>query len=794
MLNIENISKKSCTGCGACYSKCPKNAIVMERNDEGFLFPKINADLCVDCGLCYKVCPVDSPAKLGDKPEVYAAWADMETRLKSSSGGFFSIIANYVLEKGGAVCGARYTDDYEGVFHAWAESKEELCALRGSKYLQSETGDTYRQAKEYLEQGRMVLYSGCACQIAGLKNYLGKDYDNLVTADIVCHGVPSPKAYRSYVLEKADGVPIEKMDFREKEYWGWGTAISLFKKDGTVYRDDCYKDPYFVGFLSGLITRECCATCPYTQLNRVGDFTLGDFWGIKEVSEKLDDRNGTSLVIVNTPHGQKLFKTLKENCAMVENVALKTVKEIAKKRNGQLLHPTKENSRRQRFFELLKANESKFVEAYNRAQRYDVGYVGWWDSINYGSALTSFAMNRTLKNMGKSVIMLEHHGIRPNRDSYGLQFARKFFECSKITSEKDMRRFNKVCDTFLVGSDQLWNWWNIRSNNNLHMFFLDFVEKGHRKIAYATSFGKDETDYPDDKRIRVGYNLSKFDAISVREKSGVGVCKREFGVEATHVLDPVFLCDMASYKEITDISTMEKPQKYLFSYILDPTLDKIDMVKKSAQKLGLTYRIAIDALRDNDENSKNVIEKVLSKDPNVLSGLRIEDWLSFIENAEYVVTDSFHGFCFSMIYKRNVIAYINPRRGKARFESIAGTTGLEERLVTATQQIFDKGLLDKAIDYEVVAARLAPEIARSKEWLENAFKKPVRKTSVQELLLWKCIEHDRKIYESNLSEMKGIIEDLQKRVQSLEQSKVEIKKKGLFSRKKKNEGSIDEKV
>lgn len=769
MADVSKVSKKQCTGCGACYSKCPKGAIEMKLNSEGFLYPQIDRNKCIDCGLCYKICPAVNPIDLCARPEVYAAWADEETRAKSSSGGFFSVMANYVLENGGAVCGAKFANNYEKVVHGWVERKEDLWEIRGSKYLQSEIGDTFKQAKAFLDAGRMVLYSGCPCQIAGIKKYLGKEYENLILADIVCHGVPSPKAYRSYILEKANGVPIEKMDFREKQHWGWGTASSLFKKDGTVYRENCFKDHYWVGFLSGLITRECCSICPYTQLSRIGDFTIGDFWGVKAVDERLDDSKGTSLVFVNTSKGKKLFKELKGACAMAEEVPVKKVREIAKTRNGQLLHPTKENSRRARFFELLSEKEGGFEEAYARSQRYDVGYVGWWDSINYGSALTSFAMNRTLKNMGKSVIMLEHKGIKPGHDSYGLQFARKFCECSKITSEKDFYRFNKVCDTFVVGSDQLWNWWNIR--DNFDFFFLEFAEKGHRKIAYATSFGKDDTDYPDDKKLRVGYYLSKFDAISVREKSGVALCKNEFGVEATHVLDPVFLCDMESYKEITSISCSEKPKNYLFSYILDPTLDKIDMVKRSAERLGLPYRIAIDALRDNDEGSRKVIENVLSKDSNVLKGLRIEDWLSYIAGADYVVTDSFHGFCFSIIYNKNVVAYINPRRGKARFESIAATTGLESRLITSAQQIFDRGLLDTPIDYASVKDRLEPEIARSKAWLEAAFRKPPRKTSVQELLLWKSIEHERRMNDASLSELKGMIEDLQKKVDTLSKKK-----------------------
>ena len=764
---IIKVPVDACTGCGACYNKCPVDAIEMHLDKEGFLRPIINEKKCIDCGICYNICPVISPVEQNKSPKSYAVWANDEIRLKSSSGGMFSLLANAIFDEGGVVCGARYSDDYLSVYHAWAKNEKELSFLRGSKYVQSDIGKTFKEAKDYLDKGIPVLYTGTPCQIAGIKNYLKKDYDNLILVDIVCHGVPSPKVYRSYLKEKAGNSSIEKMDFREKAYWGWGTATSLFMKDGSIYRENCFKDPYWVGFLSGLITRKCCSKCPYTQLNRVGDFTIGDFWGVKDIMARCDDAKGTSLVLVNNKKAKNIFEKIKGNCALLEQIDIKKVEEGAKTRNGQLLHPTKANNRREKFFNLFINDEMNFVDCFNRSQRYDVGYVGWWDSMNYGSALTSFAMNRTLKRMGKTVIMLEHGGIIPGANDYGLEFARHFYDCSKITDTKDFGRFNGVCDTFLVGSDQLWNWWNIK-NNHMEFFFLNFVHPGHKRISYATSFGMDSTDFPEDRRIRVSYHLSKFDAISVREKSGVDICKNEFNVEATHVLDPVFLCDMDSYNEILSLSKVKEHKEYLFSYILDPTEDKIQMVKETAKSLGLPYRIAIDALRDNDAYSREVTEKLLRDDPNVLINLRIEDWLKYIANASYVTTDSFHGFCFSLIFNKQVIAYINSRRGKARFDSIAETTGLENRLITASSQIIERNLIGSKIDYSVVNQRLANERKRSQKWLKNALDKPIRKTSASELLLWKCIEHDRAIYEANLGQMKKTMEMLQKRIEELE--------------------------
>ena len=766
MLNTNNVDKQLCTGCGACMNKCPVGAIAMKEDSRGFVYPSIDGEKCVGCGLCYKMCPVIKPVEKKEEPESYAVWANDDIRMESSSGGAFTLLAKHVHKNKGAVFGARYSEDFLSVYHTAAENDEELACLRGSKYVQSDIGLTYKEAKKYLDEGRWVLFSATPCQIAGLYNYLGRDYDKLYTVDIVCHGTPSRRIYSDYVKEKAAGGKITGMSFREKKTWGWGTAVSLYTEGGE-YKKDFFSDPYLKAFSSGLIVRDSCSSCPYAQVNRVGDITLGDFWGIGEINPEYTDGKGTGLIFANSKKGKALLRAIKKECFLLKDIDLEKIKEVSRTKNGQILAPIRKNPLKERFFKLHTERGLSFTEAYEKAPKYDVGYVGWWDSKNYGSALTSFAMNRTLTKKGLRVLMLEHGGIRPESKSYGLEFAHRFYECSKITHEKDFGRFNGVCDTFLVGSDQLWNWWNIRYNRP-DFFFLDFVAPGHKRISYATSFGKDNTDFPDDRRIRVGYHLSKFDAISVREKSGVDVCKDEFGVEATHVLDPVFLCDMDSYREVTDLSTVDEKEKYLFSYVLDPTEDKINMVKSTAKKLGLSYRIAIDALRDNDAHSKSVLEKLLAEDGNVLTDLRIEDWLKYIAGAQFVATDSFHGFCFSIIYNKQVIAYVNPRRGASRFESIAETTGLESRLISSTSQIEERGLIDNAIDYTAVNERLDSERERSMAWLERALAKPVRKTATSELLLWKCLEHDKIIYESRLNEMQGVIASLTQRIEELE--------------------------
>ena len=215
MNTIEKIPHELCTGCGACYNKCPFGAIEMGLDSDGFISPAVNPDRCRDCGLCLGICPAEHPVGAHEAPEAYAVMAEDKTRKISSSGGMFTLLAEEIFKLGGVVSGARYSEDFKTVYHTFAGSAEELAPLRGSKYVQSDTGDTYGEAKRLLDEGRYLLYTGCPCQIAGLYAYLGKDYERLFTADLICHGSNSVTAFRSFVEEYADGREIEKLDFRE---------------------------------------------------------------------------------------------------------------------------------------------------------------------------------------------------------------------------------------------------------------------------------------------------------------------------------------------------------------------------------------------------------------------------------------------------------------------------------------------------------------------------------------------------------------------------------------------------
>ena len=332
MIQIKD--KKNCCGCNSCVQACPKQCITMAEDEEGFLYPHVDAAVCIDCGLCARSCPVINQAEPREPIRVYAATnPDEEQRLHSSSGGIFIMLAKETIKVGGVVFGAKFDKDWE-VKHCYAETEEDLKPLMRSKYVQSRIENTFKEAENFLKQGRNVMFVGTPCQIAGLKKYLKKEYDNLLTVDIICHGVPSPKVWREYLEElrnntalkcgngnnsessssKKDSSIITSINFREKQLGGFSWKKFGFVAHGTksgnsgertvLASSPLDKNIYMRGFIANLFLRPSCHYCPSRSGKSGSDITLGDAWGIWNVSPELDDDKGISAVMINTEKGE----------------------------------------------------------------------------------------------------------------------------------------------------------------------------------------------------------------------------------------------------------------------------------------------------------------------------------------------------------------------------------------------------------------------------------------------------------------------------------------------------------
>lgn len=311
---VELASVDSCTGCSACTAVCSNEAIKMLPDLHGFITPVIDRNKCIECKVCRKVCPVINKKRGNSVVASYACInSDESVREDSSSGGVFYLLAESIIKSGGVVFGAAFDEEFD-VKHILVDNMDDLSRLCGSKYVQSITGDTFKQAKICLSQGKKVLFSGTSCQISGLVSYLGKSYDNLVTVDFACHGVPSPKVWHHYVKykESISRSKIREIKFRHKTP-GWKRYSLLFKlEDGTQHTELNSDNLYMKVFLNNLSLRESCYDCQFKGTERHSDITLADFWGIEKVRPDMDDDNGTSFVVLNSDKGQALFKGMKE--------------------------------------------------------------------------------------------------------------------------------------------------------------------------------------------------------------------------------------------------------------------------------------------------------------------------------------------------------------------------------------------------------------------------------------------------------------------------------------------------
>lgn len=697
-----------CFGCRACEQGCAHRAITMKYTDEGFLYPLIDPRQCVNCGICRKLCPATGQSFVPQMsmPKCFAAFSDNEHAMQSSSGGVFSILAEHVLNSGGVVCGAAFDDDWL-VAHKIVSDRDGLAQLRTSKYLQSDTNRTYSEIKELLAQSRPILFSGTPCQVAGLYGFLGSDDGNLLTVDLFCHGVPSPKVWESYLQETIRDKHIKCINFRDKtraivEDNIFNTTIGLEDKnhlhegEWTFFSTSFKENIFMRGFLQNLFLRKSCSTCKYATTPRLSDISLGDFWGYEKVDKQRDTRAGLSAILINTDKGEKALDIIKSKLQFLRSVPLETI--ISG--NPVLKMPCKAHENRFAFMKdfarLAQGSVSRLIEKYLGDRTVGILNFAPFSVHNYGAVLVAYAMEHAIERFEYQAYTInfvpEHMLFLATSDNAFTRFRRKFLKLTGICTSKAQlgeqigSRFNRLC----IGSDQVVRAeWHFDFN-----YYLDWANGKKSLFSYAASFGMSDLNMSADDHSYAKKCVDRFDAFSVREHSGADIMKRAFDKTTPVVCDPTMLLGPEDYKKIIDTeASLILPEEYVACYFLHETPEILEPLTSK-------YPV-IDAYKGEDGNYRSV-----------------GDWLNIIKNAKYVVTDSFHGSAFSIIYQKQFFVLPTQAGGNERLTTLMSFLG-QDRIVTNGIPITEE-LFAQRIDYNNASARLAKMKKDGYAYLEAA--------------------------------------------------------------------------
>lgn len=694
-MNI-GIFRERCLGCGACSNKCER-AISMQNDIEGFCYPVIDKNKCTDCGRCLLACPLAQAAFKPDTrhPNCYAVQSTADIMQHSSSGGMFTVLADYVLEHNGYVCGASFDKSWS-VVHKIISDKNDLYSLQTSKYVQSDTKSVYKDIKRLLNAGSMVLFTGTPCQVAGLYAFLRQDYDNLIAVDVFCHGTPSPEVWKRYLNELAIG-DIKDINFRSKAVHGWsGYEFSIQGNDGVMLNEHYTKNIYMLGFLRNLYLRKSCHHCPFTRTPRRSDFSIGDFWGYRNTGHKANIQHGMSAVLVNTDKAEKIFSYLRTRLSFVEETDLPHLL----RGNLVLYSSVNEHESRKAFFREFNTYKPvlSIIKKYLKIKDVAILNFSSFSTFNYGACLVGYAMEKAVEKLGympSTVYFIPENAFeKVKKQNPFSDFRNKFLHMTTVCRNKaDLQRINRAFTQFIIGSDQI-------VRHPWHMdfvYYLDWLDDSKKRISYAASFGISGLGMNAEEEGYARECLDKFCAFSVREHSGAAIMKRHFGREVPVLCDPTLLLDAADYQQIIDKENQGlvlPEEEYVAYYFLD---------EKPAVLADFMERYpVVDAYR-------NEIGRYRS----------FGQWLNIIKNAKYVITDSYHGSIFSIIYRRQFVVLTTKSRGNDRLETLMLTIGTS-RLIADRTNLTEKVLFGTPMDYSRVAERIADARQLGYEYLRAA--------------------------------------------------------------------------
>lgn len=576
----------------------------------------------------------------------YAAFnKDTDVRLKSSSGGIFHTLAKRIINEGGVVFGAAFNKKWM-VEMIYIDSMSDIGKLMQSKYSQADLKNTLKEAEAFLKNNRQVLYVGTPCQIFALKKYLKIEYDNLLLVDVICHGVLPNKIWKDYLKTlKRFGHPIVDINFRDKSKrkdGGGGWRDFNFRveySDGKVLLENHNTNKYMQIFLGDHYLKESCYNCKFKNENSVSDLTIGDFWLADKYHKELDDNKGISAVITRTQKGDDFFRSLSD----IEYKEI-PIEEITSMGGGTLA--------------TIQKKRKKYNNPFRRHRK--VGIISVPLDMNPGGVIQSYVLENLIESFGYEATTISVH--RPAYPTH-LKFADYMMNIKMLPFSEHSRKIpyhliaRKEFDTIVIGSDQIWT----RTEIDIKEIFLDFT-KGWciNRFVYGASFGTSEWQYSEEDSKYVNLMLKKyFNGVSIREIDGVQNCKKYFKINAKLVLDPVFLYDKEFYLDLC--KSVPQQEQGVMCHILDSSSEKDKFIGKVCKEFGVKRAIY------DKEN--------------------VESWLAAIRDSKFVITDSYHGCVFSIVFGKPFLYFYNKKRGGARFDSLDLIFGIKDRLIIDLNKI-----------------------------------------------------------------------------------------------------------
>lgn len=740
MPNLPTI--EHCFGCSACVDACAKKAVQLVEDANGFYVPHVQNDLCVECGSCEKKCPSlqqnDVPRNSLDEQQLYAAWSTDENIIQhSASGGVFAQVATEFLDgkPERIVYGATLLDD-STVKHIAVEKSKDIYLLQNAKYQQSNATGIYQHVKKSLQAGKEVLFSGTPCQIAALYTFLGQKRDNnLYTMEVICHGVPTNYlAQVALQLNHAQKI----VAYRTKSQgWAKGNRTKYMGTNGEIVEMPRYRlDFHFRAYLSFHWLRTSCSTCPFAQIERVADITMGDFWGGNK--RKYHNFMGLSVITINNEKGRQLIEQTKrlqlkrttylealghnQNLYMPTAQASKGANKIAaiKKMSlpcqkiilqqgfsnkwlfgmGQVIE-TIYNKVAQRSLRKTMKNKINTIVSQVKQKQPKVGILTTYFAANFGAMLQPYALKRVLELQGYDVefIRYKQQAVYESHKAFSIQriFAKGIAAAIgnllalpfAMVQDKRMQAFKRMYlqtpddfvdtipqdkDYYLFGSDQIWN--PINTNGFDDIYFGAFPTKEDaKKIAYAASGECIEETEENAKYLTD--KLQNFDAIGVREESLKHKLQR-----LTHrqdmqvVVDPTLLADKTILDELPEKNVM-KSEKYVFFYQLRQSVAFLPKIHAFARQKGCKLLVI------SSTPKKDCLTYAMKhRDVTYLPAAGMEEFLGAIRHADYVFTPSFHGNVFAIVYNRPLFSMVLKDKLNNRAHDLLVTLGMENRLVT----------------------------------------------------------------------------------------------------------------